>query len=128
MNERMYIGLTDSVGYVPGGTNIGVIRHEANQVTLIDSGLNDSIARKALRAVREELQSEVVAIINTHGHADHFGANAFVQKRTGCEIWAPAIEAAVIENPILQPALLFGGAAPADALRTKFLLAEASTV
>ncbi len=124
----MYIGLTDSVGYVPGGTNIGVIRHEDNTLTLIDSGLNDSIARKVLRAVREELESEVVAIINTHGHADHFGANAFVQKRTGCEIWAPAIEAAVIEHPILQPALLYGGASPADALRTKFLLAEPSTV
>jgi glyoxylase-like metal-dependent hydrolase (beta-lactamase superfamily II) len=124
----MYIGLTDSVGYVPGGTNIGVIRHGGNKVTLIDSGLNDSIARKVLRAVREELDSEVVAIINTHGHADHFGANGFVQKRTGCEIWAPAIEAAVIEHPILQPALLFGGASPADALRTKFLLAEGSIV
>ncbi len=124
----MYIGLTDITGYVPGGTNIGVIRHDANRVTLIDSGLNDSIARKVLRAIREELDSEVVAIINTHGHADHFGANAFVQKRTSCEIWAPAIEAAVIEHPILQPALLFGGASPADALRTKFLLAEASVV
>jgi glyoxylase-like metal-dependent hydrolase (beta-lactamase superfamily II) len=128
MTATMYIGLTDTVGYVPGGTNIGVIRHAGNEVTLIDSGLNDSIARKVLRAVRGELDSIVVAIINTHGHADHFGANAFVQKRTGCEIWAPATEAAVIENPLLQPALLFGGASPVDALRTRFLLAEPSTV
>ncbi len=121
----MYVSLGDRAGYVPGGTNIGVIRHDDRQVTLIDTGLNDTTARKVLRAVRDELNAEVVAVINTHGHADHFGANAFVHKRTGCVFLAPAIEATVIGNPILQPALLYGGADPADALRNRFLLAEA---
>lgn len=124
----MYVSLTDRVGYVPGGTNIGVIRHDDRQVTLIDTGLNDTTARKALRAVRDELGAEVAAVINTHGHADHFGANAFVVKRTGCEVWAADIEATVIANPILQPALLYGGADPVDALRNRFLLAEAGPV
>jgi glyoxylase-like metal-dependent hydrolase (beta-lactamase superfamily II) len=124
----MFVELSDRVGYVPGGTNIGIIRNDANHVTLIDSGLNDTIARKVLRVVREQLQSEVVAILNTHGHADHFGANAFVQKRTGCEIWAPSIEATFIAHPILQPALLYGGADPLDALRSRFLLAEPSLI
>ncbi len=124
----MYIEVSERVGFVPGGTNVGIIRHQDGTVTLIDSGLNDTTARKVLRQVRDEMSTEVVSIINTHGHADHFGANAFVHKRTGCEIWAPAIEAAVIANPILQPALLFGGASPMDALRNKFLLAEPSPV
>jgi len=124
MKNRMYVSLGERVGVVPGGTNIGVIRHDEQHVSLVDTGLNDTTARKVLRAVREELGSEVVAVINTHGHADHFGANAFVHKRTGCEFWAPAIEATVIGNPILQPALLYGGADPADALRNRFLLAE----
>lgn len=124
----MYVQLTERVGYVPGGTNIGIVRADSDDVILIDSGLNDTTARKVLRVVRDELQANVVAIINTHGHADHFGANAFVQKRTQCEVWAPAIEAAVIAHPILQPALLYGGADPMDALRNKFLLAEPSTV
>ena len=92
---------------------------------LIDTGLNDTTARKVLRAVRDELGSRSSPIINTHGHADHFGANAFVHKRTGCDFRAPAIEATVIGNPILQPALLYGGADPVDALRNSFLLAEA---
>ncbi|MBA2469267.1 MAG: MBL fold metallo-hydrolase [Chloroflexia bacterium] len=122
----MFIPLSDRVGYVPGGTNIGVIRNDDSHVTLIDSGLNDTIARKVLRSVRDELGSEVVAILNTHGHADHFGANAFVVKRTGCEVWAPAIEATTIQHPVMQPAMLFGGADPMDALRNRFLLAEAS--
>lgn len=124
----MYVPLSDRVGYVPGGTNIGVIRNDDSHVTLIDSGLNDTTARKVLRSVREELGSEVVAILNTHGHADHFGANAFVVKRAGCQVWAPAIEATTIEHPIMQPAMLFGGADPMDALRNRFLLAEPSPV
>ncbi len=122
----MYVSLSDRVGYVPGGTNVGVIRHDDSHVTLIDSGLNDTTARKALRAVRDELGSEAVAILNTHGHADHFGANAFVVKRTGCEVWAPAIEATTIQHPVMQPAMLYGGADPMDTLRNRFLLAEPS--
>ncbi|MEJ7900264.1 MAG: MBL fold metallo-hydrolase [Thermomicrobiales bacterium] len=124
----MYVPLSDRVGYVPGGTNIGVIRNDDSRVTLIDSGLNDTTARKVLRSVRDELGSDVVAILNTHGHADHFGANAFVVKRTGCQVWAPEIESVTIQHPILQPAMLFGGADPMDALRNRFLLAEPSPV
>ncbi len=124
----MYVPLTDRVGFVPGGTNIGIIRHDESRVTLIDSGLNDTTARKVLRVVRDELGAEVVAILNTHGHADHFGANAFVVKRTGCQVWAPAIESATIQHPVMQPAMLFGGADPMDALRNRFLLAEPSSM
>lgn len=124
----MYVPLSDRVGYVPGGTNIGVIRHDDAHVSLVDSGLNDTTARKVLRSVRDELGSDVVAILNTHGHADHFGANTFVVKRTGCQVWAPEIEATMIQHPILQPAMLFGGADPMDALRNRFLLAEPSGV
>jgi glyoxylase-like metal-dependent hydrolase (beta-lactamase superfamily II) len=120
--------LTDRVGFVPGGTNIGVVRVTDHTVFLIDSGLNDTIARKVLRAVRENLGSEPVAIVNTHAHADHFGANAWLRKRIDLVTLAPSIEATIIENPILQPALLYGGADPLDALRSKFLLAEASPV
>lgn len=124
----MYVPLSDRVGYVPGGTNVGVIRNDDTHVTLIDSGLNDTTARKVLRTVRDELGSDVVAILNTHGHADHFGANAFTVKRTGCEVWAPDIESTTIRHPIFQPAMLFGGADPMDALRNRFLLAERSPV
>jgi glyoxylase-like metal-dependent hydrolase (beta-lactamase superfamily II) len=124
----MYIELAERVGYVPGGTNVGVIRIDDRRVLLVDSGLNDGPARKVLRVVRDELGSEVVAILNTHGHADHFGANSFVVKRTACTVSAPAIEATIIAHPILQAAFLYGGADPVDALRSAFLVAEASPV
>lgn len=78
--------------------------------------------------VRDELGSEVVAILITHGHADHFGANAFVVKRTNARVYAPDLDEQVLRFPLMQSILLYGGADPIDALRTKFLLAEAGPV
>lgn len=126
--NRVYEALTDRVGFVPGGVNIGVIRIDDRHVLLVDSGLNDSTARKVLRWIKEALDSEVVGILTTHGHADHFGAHAFVVKRTGARVFAPEHDAAVIRNPLLQTVFLYGGADPLDSLRSRFLLAEASVV
>ncbi len=124
----MFTELTPCVGYVPGGTNIGVVRVDDRHVILIDTGLNDTPVRKTLRAVREQLDSDVAAIITTHGHADHFGGNAFAVKRTGAQVWSPPIEDAILRHPLLQPAFLYGGADPVDTLRGRFLLADISPV
>lgn len=124
----MYTALTDRVGVVAGGTNIGIVRIDAENVLLIDTGLNDTTARKVLRTVHDELGASVAGIITTHAHADHFGAHAFVVKRTGARVYAPDLEEAVIRHPVLQPILLFGAADPLDALRSRFLLAEPSAV
>lgn len=124
----MYQELTSKVGLVPGGVNIGVLRTGPAEAVLIDTGLNDSAAKKALRAVREELKAEVTGIITTHAHADHFGGNATIVKRTGATVWAPEFDEAVLRYPMLQPIFLFGGADPLDTLRGRFLLADASPV
>jgi glyoxylase-like metal-dependent hydrolase (beta-lactamase superfamily II) len=124
----MYEALTERVGFVPGGVNIGVIRIDEKHVLLVDTGLNDSTARKVLRWIKEAIDSEVVGVLTTHGHADHFGAHAFVVKRTGARIYAPEQDEAVIRNPLLQPIFLYGGADPLDTLRTRFLLADACGV
>jgi glyoxylase-like metal-dependent hydrolase (beta-lactamase superfamily II) len=113
---------------LPGGVNIGVVRIDDRQAALIDSGLNDTSAKKAIRAAREELGAEVVAVITTHGHADHFGGNATVVKRTGARVFAPALDEVILRYPILQPAFLYGGADPIDSMRTNFMLADASPV
>ena len=120
----MYEALTDRVGVVRGGTNIGIVRIDDGYVLLIDTGLNDTTARKVLRAVRDDLGSQVTGILTTHAHADHFGAHAFVVKRTGALVFAPDLEEAIMRHPLLQPVLLYGGADPIDALRNPFLLAE----
>ena len=120
--------LTERVFVVPGGTNVGIVRTDDGGVLLIDTGLNDTTARKVLRAVRDELGAEVRAILTTHGHADHFGANAFVVQRTNARVYAPDIDEVVLRHPIMQPVFLYGGADPLDTLRGRFLLAEAGPV
>jgi len=122
------IPVGDRVWVVPGSVNIGVLANADGQFILVDTGLNDTSAKKALKAVREELDGEVVAILTTHAHADHFGGNATVVKRTGAAVYAPAFDEAVLRYPLLQPILLYGGADPIDTMRGGFMLADASPV
>ncbi len=119
LSERVYLA--------PGGVNIGVILAPDKRAILVDTGLNDTAARKVLRWLGE-MDRQVAAIVTTHGHADHFGGNAFVVKRTGAEVWAPAWDETVLRYPLFQPLVLFAGADPPDALRGGFLLADASPV
>lgn len=120
--------LTEHVQVYTGGVNVGVIAAGDGGAILIDTGSNESNARKMLREVRDDLGFRVDAVLATHAHADHFGGNAFVVKRTGATVYAPSFEAAVIRHPELQPIFLFGGAAPPADLRQRFILAESSPV
>lgn len=108
--------------------NVGVVRGESGRAIMIDTGINETNGKKALKSIREEAGAEVAAIVTTHGHADHFGANAVVVKRTGARVYAPSIDEVFLKYPIFQPSLLFGGGDPVDSLRTGFLLADASPV
>jgi glyoxylase-like metal-dependent hydrolase (beta-lactamase superfamily II) len=120
--------LADGVWVLPGGVNIGVLAGEDGQFILVDTGLNDTSAKKALKAVREELEGEVRFVLTTHAHADHYGGNATVVKRTNATVYAPPFDEAFLRYPLLQPAMLFGGADPLDTLRGNFLLADPSPV
>lgn len=120
--------LAERIWVVPGGVNIGVLLNDDGQAVLVDTGLNDTSAKRALKVVREELGAEVTAILTTHAHADHFGGNATVVKRTGAAVHAPAFDEAFLRYPLLQPIFLYGGADPLDSLRGRFLLADASPV
>ena len=124
----MLIPLGERVWVIPGGVNIGVLVNDDGQIVLVDTGLNESSAKKALKVVREELGGEVAAVLTTHAHADHFGGNATVATRTGAVVHAPKFDEAFLRYPLLQPASLFGGADPLDTLRGNFLLADASPV
>jgi glyoxylase-like metal-dependent hydrolase (beta-lactamase superfamily II) len=133
MNDRegivvALVQLADRVYLAPGGVNVGVVAIDDDKCLLIDTGLNDTSAKKALKVVHEELSGNVVAILTTHAHADHFGGNATVVKRTGARVFAPEIDEAILRYPILQPASLVAGADPLDSLRTSFLLADSSSV
>ncbi len=113
------------VYYLPGPTNIGLVRLNDTEVCLIDSG-NDKDAGKRVKRILEENGWTLKAIYNTHFHADHIGGNAYLQKQTGCAVYAPAMECAFVNYPILNPTLQYGGF-PGKALRHKFLLAKESS-
>ena len=110
--------------YVNCPAKIGVYRCADNGVYLIDSG-NDKDAGRKVRRVLEAEEWHIKAILNTHSHADHTGGNRYFQQNTGCKIFAPGIEACIANHPILEPALLYGGA-PVKQLRHKFLMAQES--
>ncbi len=122
------IELSDHVGYIPGAVNIGVIRIDDSSCAMVDTGLNDTTARKALKTINEEWGVSVTHVLTTHAHADHFGGNATVVRRTGAQVWAPVLDEAIIRYPLLQPSLLFAGADPPPSLRGRFLLADPSPV
>jgi len=111
--------------YLPGRVNIGAIAGDG-QAALIDTGLDESAARKAVQAV-EQAGLRLAAVINTHSHADHCGGNAFVVKRTGAPIYAPPVEAALIQHTEFEPFFLFG-AAPFKAIDSKWFHAAPTPV
>lgn len=119
------IPLAPGVFYLPGAVNSVVIADGKGGALLVDTGLDESHARKLLRAL-DEAHLTPVGILNTHSHADHHGGNAFILKRfPDLKVFAPPLEDAVINYPILEPIYLFGARPPRE-WQTKFLLAPAS--
>lgn len=110
--------------YINSPAKIGVYLADGRNVYLIDSG-NDKDAGRRVRKILDQNGWKLKAIINTHSNADHIGGNSYLQKQTGCKIFANGIEAAFTRRPILEPSFLYGGY-PCKDLRHKFLLAAES--
>ena len=110
--------------YIESPAKVGLVRLNDAEVCLIDSGSDKDAGRK----VRQHLDAnswKLAAIYNTHSNADHIGGNQYLQKQTGCRIYAPGMEQYVTCRTVLEPSLLYGGCPP-KALRNKFLMAQES--
>ncbi|RTR25462.1 MBL fold metallo-hydrolase [Deinococcus radiophilus] len=117
--------ISDQVWLLPGAVASVVIEDGVGGAVLVDTGLDDAQARKLLRGL-EAKGLRPSAVLNTHSHADHHGGNAFIlAKFPELPVFAPPLEAAVINHPVLEPLALYGAMPPAE-LQNKFLLAPAS--
>ncbi|MBR2490996.1 MAG: MBL fold metallo-hydrolase [Ruminiclostridium sp.] len=110
--------------YINVPVKIGLYLEDDHQVWLIDSGGDKDSGRK-IRQILDKQGWKLKAILNTHSNADHIGGNQYLQKQTGCKIYAPGIDCAFTCHPLLEPSYLFGGFPPKD-LRHKFLMAQES--
>ena len=122
--------LFDSVYFIPGSTNIGIIldcparKTELCDVYIVDSGRGKDDADIILRELSELFPDEnyiLKAVINTHSHADHSGGNAYLQEKAGCKIWCSEGDAAGLQNPLIQSSVEWGGN-PIEELKTEFYL------
>ncbi len=118
------IRLGEKTYYIKNPTNIGIYKVDDENIYLIDSG-NDKDAGKKVLKIVEEQGWKVTGIISTHSNADHIGGNKVIQDRTGATVLAHGIEKCITENPLIEPAFLYGSN-PFKELKNKFLMAKES--
>lgn len=118
------VQLTENCYYIQSPAKIGLVKISENEICLIDSG-NDKDAGRKLRQILDANGWTLRAIYNTHSNADHIGGNQYLQKQTGCKVYAPGIECDFARHPVLEPSFLYGGFPPKE-LRHKFLMAQES--
>ncbi|MFZ5652216.1 MAG: MBL fold metallo-hydrolase [Bacillota bacterium] len=112
----------ENVYYIDSAVNLGLIANDAGEALLVDTGIDESSARKVNRLI-ESAGFKLKGIIITHAHADHCGGAPYLVKATGAKVYAPEAEKPVLEFPLLEPVYLFSGAYPPSPLRNKFFLA-----
>ena len=112
--------------YIDCPAKMGLVRVDGDGFFLIDSGNDKEAGKKALKLL-DQNGWKLLAVLNTHSHADHIGGNRLLTERTGCTVYAPGVEAAFTRWPVLEPSFLYGGFPP-KALRNKFLMAQPSEV
>lgn len=119
--------LLPGVYVIQGTTNVGVITNTRSskntgpvtEIYLVDAGRTEEQGLAVLEAVNSFFKKTplpfcIKAIINTHAHSDHCGADAVIQQKTGCKIFLSAFERGILENPYIQAGILWGGFPPKE--------------
>lgn len=114
--------LAPGVHYFAAPCNSFVVENGRGGALIVDTGLDDSHAKRLLRAL-EAAGLTPSAILNTHAHADHHGGNrALLARFPDLTVYGAPGEDAVMRFPLLSPSQLYG-ARPPRLLQGKFLLA-----
>jgi Zn-dependent hydrolases, including glyoxylases len=117
--------LTDRAWVIQGRTNTGIIKlsEGGNRCLVIDPGQDRESAKWVMQSLNI-LNLEISGVLLTHAHADHFGAATFLKSKLPVRYFASGFESSLIEQPLLEPIFLFGGAEPIHELTHKFVLAR----
>jgi len=117
--------ISEHIFLLKSSTNIGIISlPERRELYLIDSANDDYTVENIVNFLMEKFSGySIKAVMNTHSHADHCGGNDWLVRNMGCEIWCPEGEASLMEYPIIEADLIWGGT-PVHELRSNFLLAK----
>ncbi len=110
--------------YIESPAKVGIISAGEKAVYLVDAG-GDKDAGRRVRKLLDEQGWTCKAILTTHSNADHIGGCKYLQQQYHCPVFAPGMERAFTQYPVLEPSFLYGGFPPAD-LRHKFLMAQPS--
>ena len=116
------IPLHENTYYMECPAKVGLYFSADQKAIIIDSGIDKDTAKKIERHLLER-EVSLSMILNTHSHADHCGGDFYLQEKTGCPIYAPDLESAIIRQTFLEPSILYGGY-PYKELRNKFLMAK----
>ncbi|MBK1810920.1 MBL fold metallo-hydrolase [Clostridium sp. YIM B02505] len=119
--------------YIKAPTNIGVYSYKNKNCLLIDTGINNSAARK-IEEVLKENNLHVKYIVNTHSHPDHCGGNNYFKNNyTGCIVYTSEKERLYMENMELRTNMLYTATSPknlsddAKDSTVDYVLAEGNT-
>ena len=96
--------------YIDAPTNIGIYVFKNKNCLLVDTGINNSQAKKIDEIlIQNNLHPKY--IINTHSHVDHCGGNNYFKENyPGCLIYTSAKEKVFMENPELLSCMLSNSA------------------
>lgn len=86
---------------------------QTGEAMVIDPGQSGEIILKEL----EKQHLMVKVIVNTHGHADHIGANTFLKEKTGAPLFIHEADAPMLTDPKKNLSIYIGKpfvSAPAD--------------
>ncbi|WP_137789824.1 MBL fold metallo-hydrolase [Bacillus sp. E(2018)] len=120
-----FIELSTNCYYFKSAVNIGyIVNNDKSKGMLIDAGLDSTAAKKVIKQLHNE-KLPLTHLFITHAHADHFGGAFYIQQNFDVHTIAPALEEAIMRNPVLEPIYLSHGNFPLKEMRNKFLEAPA---
>lgn len=92
--------------YIKASTNIGVYVFKNKNCLLVDTGKNNTDARRIEEVLlKNNLHSKI--IVNTHNHLDHCGGNLYFQNNyPGCLVYSSSKEKIFMENEDLNASIL----------------------